>query len=156
MYAFLNKYGQAAAFGLGVLITLIFFIQITSGIDAFEGMSKESQLESGIFSTGLYAAIALTILSFVAIVLFGVFYVASNPKSSIKGLLPFLAIVLVFIISYAMAKPAEAGAVARTVEQFGLSEGQEKFVAAGLTTTGILFFGAALAFAVSEVRNFFK
>lgn len=156
MYPFLNKYGQAAAFGLGVLITVIFFVQITSGINTFEGMTKESQLESGIFSTGLYSAIGLTILCALAIVLFGVMHIVSNPKASIKGLLPFLAIVGVFLISYVMASPTESGPLMRTVENFNLSEGQEKFVSAGLTTTAVLFFAAALAFAVSEVRNIFK
>jgi hypothetical protein len=65
MYQLLNKYGQAAAFGLGVLITVIFFLQITSGIETFEGLGKEEQLQSGIFSSGLYAAIGLSISAYI-------------------------------------------------------------------------------------------
>lgn len=156
MYQLLNKYGQAAAFGLGVLITVIFFLQITSGIETFEGLAKEDQLQSGIFSSGLYAAIGLAVLCIVAILLFGIYYIATNPKSSIKGILPFLAIVVVFIISYAMAVPATEGPMAALVERFELTDGQEKLVTAGLSTTGVLFLIASASFIFFEIRNFFK
>lgn len=156
MYQLLNKYGQAAAFGLGVLITVIFFLQITSGIETFEGLSKEEKLQSGIFSSGLYAAIGLAILCITAILLFGIHYIATNPKSALKGMLPFLAIVVVFIISYAMAVPAIEGPMAALVERFGLTDGQEKLVTAGLSTTGILFLIASASFIFFEIRNFFK
>lgn len=156
MYQLLNKYGQTAAFGLGVLITVIFFLQITAGIETFEGLGKEEQFQTGIFSTGLYAAIGLTVLCIAAIILFGIYYIATNPKSSIKGILPFLAIVVVFIISYATAVPATEGQMAALAERFELTDSQENFITAGLTTTGVLFLIATVSFVFFEIRNFFK
>ncbi|MBK7342975.1 MAG: hypothetical protein IPJ06_07665 [Saprospiraceae bacterium] len=48
MYQFLNKYGQVAAFGLGLLITIVFFAIALAGADEFNGLSKEAQFQSGI------------------------------------------------------------------------------------------------------------
>lgn len=155
MYQFLNKYGQAAAFGLGALITLIFFIQIRAGISTFEGLGKPEQLESGIFNLGLGSALFLVVLCAVATIGFGFYYLITHPKA-VRGLLPFLVLIGIFIVSYVLAKPASEGPLVAVIERFALTAGEEKFVSAGLTTTLILFFGAAAAFAVSEVRNFFK
>jgi len=156
MYQFLNKYGQAAAFGLGALITVLFFLQIRSGISTFEGLSKADQLQSGIFSFGLGAAVVLVVLSAIAVVVFGFYYLITHPKAIVKSVGPFVVLLVIFGVSYAMAKPATDGPMVAIVERFELTNGQEKFVSAGLTTTLILFFSAAAAFAIAEVRNFFK
>ena len=156
MYAFLNKYGQVAAFGLGLLITVLFILSVTAGVGDFNAMSDEDKLNTGIFNLGLGAAIFLVILCAVAIILFGVFFIVKHPKSSIRNIIPFLALFLVFIIAYAMATPAEGGAMATLAERFSLTDNQEKIISGGLTTALILFAGAGLAFAVSEIRNFFK
>lgn len=156
MYSFLNKYGQTAAFALGALITVIFFIQVNAGISTFDGLSKEEQLNSGIFSFGLGASVLLSILCAIAIVGFGFYYLITHPKSLMRTVVPVLVLAGIFVVSYIMAKPAETGAMASLAERFELTDGQEKFISAGLSTTLVLFIGAALAFAISEVRNFFK
>lgn len=156
MYQFLNKHGQVAAFGLGMLITIVFFAQIMSGISTFEGLSKEDQLQTGIFNFGLYASIFLVIVCIVAILGFGILYTLKNPKSAIRGLVPFLVLIGIFLVSFAMAQPATEGPLLAIAERFELTTGHEKFVTAGITTAMILFFGAAIAFAFAEIRNFFK
>jgi len=156
MYQFLNKYGQAAAFGLGALITVLFFVQIRSGINTFEGLSKADQLQSGIFSFGLGAAVIMVVVCTIAAIAFGFYFLITHPKAIVKSVGPFVVLLVIFGISYAMSKPASSGPLVAVVERFELTNGQEKFVSAGLTTTLILFFSAAAAFAVSEIRNFFK
>ncbi len=156
MYQFLNKHGQVAAFALGMLITIVFFIQIMSGISTFEGLSKADQLQTGIFDFGLAASIFLVILCTLAIIGFGIIYMIKNPKSSLRGMVPFLVLLAIFLVSYVMAKPATEGPLLAVAERFELTDGQEKLVTAGLTTAMILFFGATIAFAVAEIRNFFK
>lgn len=156
MYQLLNKYGQVAAFGLGLLIIILFFGTAMSGVGEFNGLSKEDQLQSGIFNFGLYAAIFLTILCALAIIIFGLTFIAKNPKQSMKGIIQALVLVVIFIISYVMSKPAESGLMASLAERFELTTGQEKFISGGLTTSLVLFGGAAVAFIVSEVRNLFK
>lgn len=156
MYQFLNKYGQAAAFGLGALITVIFFVQIRAGIGTFEGLGKEEQLQSGIFSFGLGASILLVVVCAIAAIGFGFYYLITHPKAIVKSVAPFATLLIIFGVSYAMSKPAESGPLVAIVERFELTSGQEKFISAGLVTTLLLFFAAAAAFTVAEVRNFFK
>ena len=68
MYAFLNKYGQALAFGIGVLITVIFLAGIMSADpEVFEVLSSDSNANqpekyvTNIFNFGMYAAIFLSL-----------------------------------------------------------------------------------------------
>ncbi len=156
MYQFLNKYGQVAAFGLGLLIIILFFGSVMAGVDEFNGLSKDAQLQSGIFDLGLRAAMFLTILCAAGIVIFGVYYIAKHPKQSMQGIIQALVLVAIFVVAYMMSSPAESGVMATLAERFELTAGQEKFVSGGLTTALVLFGGAAVAFIVSEVRNLFK
>ncbi|MCF8236774.1 MAG: hypothetical protein K9I85_01320 [Saprospiraceae bacterium] len=156
MYQFLNKYGQVAAFGLGLLIIILFFVSVLSGVDEFNGLGKEAQLQSGIFNLGLYASIFLTLLCAAAILIFGIYQIAKHPKQSMQGIIQALILVAIFIVGYAMSTPAETGLMATLAERFELTPGQEKFISGGLTTALVLFAAAAGAFIVSEVRNLFK
>lgn len=156
MYQLFNKYGQVAAFGLGLLIIILFFGSVMAGVGEFNGLSKQDQLQSGIFDLGLYAAGFLTIVCAAAIVIFGVVHIAKNPKQSMQGIIQALVLVAIFVIAYVMATPAETGLMATLAERFELTAGQEKFISGGLTTAMVLFGGAAVAFIVSEVRNLFK
>ena len=86
MYKFLTKNGQAIAFGLGVVIVLLFLISVVPNISTFSDQPKEVQYETGIFNLGLQGAIALAVLAAVAMVGFGLFHVATNFKGSLKEL----------------------------------------------------------------------
>lgn len=156
MYQFLNKYGQTLAFGLGALITVLFIVQVQSGASEFAGLSKEDQLKSGIFNLGIGSAVFLVIINFIAAVFFAFYYLATHPNAIMKTIVPIAILLGVFAISYVMSKPASEGTMLAIAQRFELTAGQEKFISAGLTTMLVLFFGAAIAFAVSEIRNFFK
>jgi hypothetical protein len=157
MYKYLAKNGQALAFGVGALITVIFFVIAAGGLEEFSSQSIEDQRKTNIFDFGLVASIALTILSVVLLFLFGVIQVASNFKASAKGLIALVALAGVYFTSIAMAPGEVTGIMAATVEKVGgVSPGALKFIGGSITTSIIIAVIAIAAFVISEIRNFFK
>jgi len=161
MYKFLTKNGQTLAFGLGVLITVVFLATVLSNVESFSAMEEEKQQETTIFNFGLYGAIALAILAAAAIVLFGLVQVATDLKGSVKGILGFAALLVIFFIAYSTAStdvsPYIQGAI-NNFEKGGteFTDGNLKFISGGIITTLALVAVAALSFVVSEVTNLFK
>jgi len=164
MYKFLNKNGQTLAFGLGLLVTIIFMVGAfpTAGEFDFESMSDEEISKIGIFDFGLKAAIGLAILTAVALVLFGLYHIATDLKGSVKGLIGIAALGGLFFVAYSMADGVATGSIAGAVEKFAasgngeISEANLKFIGGGITTTVILVVVAAASFVVAEVVNFFR
>ena len=158
MYNFLTKKGQLLAFGLGVLITIVFLISVVGGMESFNALGEDEKGTTSIFNAGLYSAIILVILGAVAIVVFGVYHAIQNPKGATKFLIGIAALVVVFFAFYAMAKPVteEDGKLFSIIQKFNISEGVNKFITGALSTTVSLAFLAAAAFLLSEVRNLFK
>ena len=100
-YQFLKKYGVAIGFGTGTVLCLIMYIIILSGYPEFNPTEKELY-ELSIFDFGLFTTYSLV---FIAILLVGVFsslYVIKNPKDSIKGLVAFGVLLILFFISFSM------------------------------------------------------
>jgi hypothetical protein len=158
MYKLLTKYGQLMAFGLGLLVALLFLISVLGGIDSFNSLAEEEQGTTGIFNVGLYGAIAMCIICAVAILGFGLYHAISNPRGAMKFLIGFGALAVLFIIFYAMSAPIEEaeGRLGMILEKFSITEGTNKFITGALATTVTLAALAAAAFAFSEVRNLFK
>ena len=161
MYKFLTKNGQPLAFGLGMVITVLFLIVVLSNISEFSILEKEQQSETGIFNLGIISAIALTIIAAASMVLFGLYQVVGDFKGSVKGLLGFGVLLAIFLIAYFTASgeptPYIKGAVDKFQETGGMiSASNLKFIGAGITTSIILILAAAVAFIFSEIRNFFK
>ena len=156
MYKLLTKHGQLFAFGIGLLIIIIFFITVMGGLDGFNALTKEDQGTTTIFDTGLYLTIVLLVLCAIAAVLFGIWQMITNPKSAIKGIIGLVALIVVFGALYSMSEAETTGAVGSAVEKFNVSDSQSKIISAGIKSTLLLGGLAALAFVVSEIRNFFK
>ncbi|MFK7807819.1 MAG: hypothetical protein AB8F74_08495 [Saprospiraceae bacterium] len=140
MYNFLVKNGQLVAFGLGLLITIIFFA------GALGGDSPDR------FNFGLMVAIALAILCAIAMVLFGLYQVVTNPKGSLKGIITFGILLALFGILYSTGDTT----VSPAMKEFNVSPGVGKFISGAIMTTAILAAATAASFALSEIRNFFK
>ena len=161
MYKFLTKNGQTLAFGLGVLITVVFLISVVSNMGEFTAMAEEKQMETTIFDFGLYGAMALAVIAAAAMVIFGLAQVVTSFKSSMQGILGFVALLVVFFVSYSMTdtdiSPYIQGAIDK-FEQGGaeFTEGNLKFISGGISTTIVLVVVAAAAFVVSEITNLFK
>lgn len=155
MYKLLTRHGQSMAFGLGVLVTVVFLASIFSGLETFDGLSKEDQYQTSIFNFGIYAAMGLAIIGAIAMLGFGVYQIATNFRNSIQGIGGFAVMIVIFLVARATAG-TDTGAVASTVEKFGLSAGESSFISGAITTAVVMAGIAALAFVVSEIRNFFK
>ncbi len=155
MYNFLIKHGQAVAFGLGLLLILIFFGNVMNGLEEFSLLPQEQQKTSDIFNFGLYAAIVLTVLCAGVAILFGIYHVVDNPKGSLKGIIGVGLLVAIFFVSRTMAAP-DAGSLAETAREFNVTPEQSATISGALTTALVMAGLAAVAVVLSEVRNFFK
>lgn len=165
MYQFLMRNGQALAFGLGMFLTVIFLIIVFTSPDVatLDTMPKEEKYETTMFNFGLWASIILIVLTTAALVIFGIYHVASNPKGSLKGIIGFLALLLVFFIAYSLAPgEPESPQVAEAVRKFEesgngeITAGNLKFISGGIITSLVVLGLAVLAFIVVGIRNFFK
>lgn len=161
MYKYLTKNGQTLAFGLGMLITVIFLGIVFSGAGEFSALPVEEQRQSGLFNFGLVSSIILVIVTVIALVFFGVAEIFSNFKSSVKGLIGFGILLAVFFIAFSTASseptPYIQGAIDKWMETgSAITPGNLKFISGGITTALIMVVTAAVAFVFSEVRNLFK
>lgn len=157
MYKFLAKNGQALAFGVGTLITVIFFAIAAGGLEEFSALPLEEQRQTTIFDFGLVASLVLTVLSVLLLFLFGIFQVASNFKESLKGLLALLVMGGVYVATIVAAPSEVTGIMANTVEKVGgVSPFALKFIGGSITTSLIITAVAIAVFVLSEIRNFFK
>ena len=155
MYKFLTKYGQTFAFVLGIAVVGIFLLMATMGQEKFNALPDEQKSTTGIFDFGLYGAIALAILCIVAMFGFGLAQVFSNLKGSVKGLIGVAGLVVVYFVGGALAGPDSAH-VAKSVQDAGITAGQNAFINGGIMLALFLAIGATAAFAFSEIRAFFK
>ncbi len=161
MYKFLTKNGQTLAFGLGALVILIFLATVVMGAGDFSALPDEEKYQTGIFNFGLVGAIVLVILTLIILVAFGVLHIFDDFKGSIKGLIGFGILALVFIIAYSTASGEPSPYIKNAMDKWAesgsiITPNNLKFISGGITTAVVLVFGAGLAFIFSEVRNFFK
>jgi uncharacterized membrane protein (UPF0182 family) len=159
MYKFLTKNGQLIAFGVGALITVIFIVVAFMGLDEFNALDKVSRPGSDIFNFGISASIFLIIVCFSLMIIFGIYQVATNFKSSMKGIIGFGVIVIIFIIASNMVPTSMeeiSPYVAQPMIKYEVSLSNYGLISGGIMTAIVLGVGAVLAFVGSEVLNFFK
>ncbi|MCB0665790.1 MAG: hypothetical protein KDC80_08215 [Saprospiraceae bacterium] len=156
MYKLLTKHGQLAAFGLGLLVIIIFMVSVMSGIEGFDALSKEDQYNSTIFDMGLKLTLVLLVVCAVAAILFAIYQMITNPKAALKGMVALVVLVILFFVLYSMSVAETSGPVAEAAEEFGLTDNQSRMVSAGINSTLLLGGVAVAAFIISEIRNLFK
>jgi len=160
MYKFLTKYGQLLSVGLSVLVIGIFLVTSLVGLSS-AGYSSSTDLieykkEITFFNTGLYLTIALLVMAALAWVLFALYQLISNPKSSLKFILGGAVIVVVFLVFYFMANTEPVGRLAELVSENNLSTGVQRLITGGLSTAGVLAGLSILVMFASEFINIFK
>ncbi len=154
MYKFLTKNGQMVAFGLGVVITILFLAMVLSGVEAFNAMPDDAKGTTSIFNLGLFAAIGLVILGFLAMLIFGVLHVVSDLKGSVKGLIGLAAMVVIFLVARTIG--SDDSAISQAINDFNITPGQSSIISGAIVTALVMAALAAAAFVLSEIRNFFK
>ncbi|OAV44130.1 hypothetical protein [Lewinella sp. 4G2] len=174
MYAFLNKYGQALAFGIGVLVVLIFMVNIFTTDaavltsltdDSLTGDAKLARYNTSAFDFGLYASMALTGLAFIAAIIFGVGQVASNPKGSLKGIIGAVLLIVICFVCYSVANndlTEESAAIQNSINKFNTDQGADfdggtlKFVSGSIIAAVVLVGLSILSLIVFGIRGIFK
>jgi len=156
MYKLLAKRGQLFAFLLGLIVIAIMLLSVFGGIGEWNGLQEEAQKETSIFNFGLQASIGMTLfgafLFFVTIIV----GLITNPKGSLKMIIAFAIIGIIFAIFYGTAVAESSGIVKAAVDQFGLNDGSSKIITAGIKTTGLLVVIAFVTFVLTEIWNLFK
>ncbi len=156
MYTFLSKNGQTVGSLFGFVLVVIFLICVFAGLDTFNSLSSEAQLTTNIFNFGLGASLVLIVLAAIIALLFGIYHLLTNIKASMKFIIAFAAVLIVFIIGYSMADADMTGAIQKTIEEFKVGESTSKLISGALLTSLILAGLAMVSFIVFEVLNFFK
>lgn len=157
MYQFLTKYGQMAAFGLGLLITLLFLFIAISGLDSYNALPDGEEGKTTIFNFGLYAVIGLIFIGIALSLIFGVIYLATHPQAAIRFGIMIGALLIIAFGLYFVSSAETTGKIAELAEQnFNSSETISKMISAGLYTVLILSGLAVLSLIVGEARNIFK
>jgi hypothetical protein len=162
MYNFLVKNGQALAFGLGALIVIVFFAMVIPNSGGFMDLPREEQYETSMFNFGLQMSVILIVIALLAMVLFGLFQIFSNLKGSVKGLIGFAALIVVFVIAYSSTSTDVSPAIQASMDKFQeaqgavISDNQLKMIGGGITTALVLAAVAFVSFIVFEIINFFK
>lgn len=170
MYTFLNKYGQALAFGIGVLVVLIFMVSIFTAPEAeisaltTDGAGAE-KYATGVFDFGIYATFALIIVAFFAALLFGVFGIISNPKGSLKGIIGLVGLLVICFICYSVANndiSQESAAIQNSITKFETDQATEfgggllKFIGGSIISALALIALAVLSLIAFGIRGIFK
>ncbi len=159
VYKFLSKRGTALGFGLFLLCLIITLIPVFAGLSDFNNVAVEKQAyssEGDIFLTGIYLSIGLMIIAAIAILFLSLFQVASDPKASMKAIISFVVVLVLFFIFYSMADVNGTGSLAQTIEKFSISENISKTVGGGITLSVFLLVGAFVLTVLMEIWNFFK
>ncbi|MBK8703698.1 MAG: hypothetical protein IPN33_08730 [Saprospiraceae bacterium] len=156
MYKYLSKNGQLIAFGTGAFLVILFVISWLSGYSELQAMPEEEQVKTGIFDIGLLGSFFLFLVAVVASAGFGLTQIASNFKSSIRGLLGVLALVVLFVVAYVTSTPDSHAIVAAAADKMNVSDSTQKLIGAGLTTMVVIAVTTLVAFVYGEIRNFFK
>jgi putative copper export protein len=156
MYKFLTKNGQVLAFGLGILVTIVFLMGVLPNTELID---TENPQNVNIFNFGITATIVLIIVAAVAMVLFGLVQVASSFRTSWKGILGFAALVVLFLLTYASANnnlSNEVMAIQNAAADAGVTDANLQFIGGSITTLIVLLLVAVGTFVVFEIINFFK
>lgn len=156
MYDFLVKRGEMLAFGLGIILVLIFLGTSLPNLDAFNALPEEQQNQSDIFNTGLWLAIILGGITAVVALGFGLLQLVTNPKGSIKVLLGLAVLAVIFGIFYATAEVETTGSIVKASADFGVDDTTSKMITAAIRTAGTLTIVSVVAFILAELYNAFK
>jgi len=161
-YQFFKKNGVALGFGIGAILSVLMYVVIFVGLPS-DGSSLH---ESSAFDFGLYTTYTLCIIACIVASIFPIVYVAQNIKESMKGLIAFAILAVLFLVTSAMGDGILTLDMIKTDES--LIPVGEEFVS-GVTTSGavafsdglikfayiMLFLSVASMFAAAG-RDFFK
>jgi len=165
MYKLLTQKGQlfALAIGIGsILISGLFFMigmnraGYTMSDDLNEIMKSNSEASFDFFNPGIWIVFILIAIALLSWLFFSIHGLVTDPKGSMKFLLGFAGVIVLFFIMYATSDAESTGRIGMLVQKFDVSDGISKLIGGGVKTAvlgiGVGFFAAV----AMEVVNLFK
>jgi hypothetical protein len=138
-YQFLKKYGVTIGFASGSFLSIVAFLILILGLPT--GVDNKALYEESAFNFGLFVTYILLISAIAVALIFPAIYTAQNFKESTKMLISIVVLLVIGIISYALASGAVTPDIAKGVASMKMTEGNIKL------TEGILYLGYLLFFA---------
>lgn len=164
MYKLLTSKGQLFAILLGVLSVAIALGTIISGVKSNYSMSENlndvlknnADANFDFFNPAINIVVVLVVLACLAMLLFGVVHLLSDPKGSIKAIIGLALVVGLFFILYSSAEVGGTAKLAELIDKNDLSDNVAKLISGGVKTAVIAAMIAFFAAVVMEVINLFK
>ncbi|MGQ9846543.1 MAG: hypothetical protein ACUVQP_03445 [Bacteroidales bacterium] len=97
----------------------------------------------------LYLTYFLLLVAILLVLAFAGWFLVKNFKKSKTTIFAFIALVLLFVISYFISS-------GEVYEKFQIGEGLSKLIGGSIITLYIMFFGAILTAIYSEISKMFK
>ncbi len=162
LYNFLRKYGPYLVMGASLLILAIFFVNVNSGFSAM-GFDSNTDLiqhkkEIEFFNFPLKAGMVMVVIAALFWILFGIAGLFTNFRSSIKFLVSFAVIIVLYFVFYNSAEVESSGRLFELLNDpnYHINADITKHISAGLKTMLSLFGLSIVALIISEVLSFFK
>ena len=168
VYSFLMKHGALVAMGVSVLIIFVFLLNInngfsdlgfTSSTDLVDVIKGDKPPVINFFNFGLKITIALVIFAVFVWIIFGLIGLIFNFKGSLKFVISFAVLIILFFIFYGSSEVETTGRLGDLLadsDSYHVNEKISQYISAGIKTTLSLFGLSILTLIVSEVLSFFK
>ncbi len=155
-YLFLKKHGVSISFILGTLLSVISIGAIIIGFP--EGATMDTLYETTIFNPALNISYFLIFATSIAAIVGPAIYTFLNFKESIKPLIMFVAVILMYVISIGMgATPnAEELTFYQGVDNKHLAADTIKYIDGLMIFTGITIFLTMCSLVFMGVWGFIK
>ena len=165
MYKSLVKNGQLYALLLGIVAFAIILISAIVGIngagydlstDLNQVMKDNPDLPFNFFNPLVIISGALIVIAAAAWLIFSIVQMLGAPKASVRSIISFGGLIVVFLLFYFISQPETTGGIWETIQKFNISENVSRFISGGLKTTLTLAIVALGSMIVFEVLNLFK
>ncbi len=165
MYKLLTQKGQLFALLLGVVSIAVALLSIISGING-AGYSTSDDLNAimksnpeasfNFFNPAITIVLILVVIALIAWIAFSLYGLISDPKGSMKFLLGFAAVLVLFFIMYSTSDAESSGRIGMLVQKFDVNDTVSKLIGGGVKTA-VLGIGVGFVSAVVlEIYNLFK
>ncbi|MBT8230902.1 MAG: hypothetical protein KJO50_11625 [Bacteroidia bacterium] len=150
---------------LGVIVIAIAMLSIVNGIggagystsdDLNQIMKDNPSVSFDFFNPAIAMVIVMIIVALIAWVAFSLWGLISDPMGSLKFILGFGAVLVLFFILYSTSDAENTGRIGMLVQKFNVNDTVSKLIGGGVKTAvlgiSIGFIGAVLM----EIYNLFK
>ncbi len=155
MYKLLSKHGQLIAFGIGMVVLLIFFGGAFSGLEDFNALPDDKKKTSDIFNLGLYGGIVMFAIAVVVLLAVSLIQLLSNLRGSVTGIIGVAILAVIFMVFYFTAKPDPAS-MNSLLSEFSITPVLSKVISASLWTTIVMVVISLIVFLGSELISLFR